>query len=208
MDDASQVPPEYQSVVSRILLTEPQIHARVAELGAKISADYHNKVFHNNSSSGENGVDDTKNAMLRSDLLVLGVLTGSFIFTADLCRTINIPHQVCFIKAESYEGTSSKGTVNITGLEKVNMHGRHVIVVEDIVDTGLTLQKIKARIMELGCASVSTATLLHKNTNRRIENTPPVEYIAFEIQDEFVVGYGLDYNQALRHLPFVGIFRQ
>mmetsp|Transcript_12896 Transcript_12896/g.23180 ORF Transcript_12896/g.23180 Transcript_12896/m.23180 type:complete len:97 (-) Transcript_12896:761-1051(-) len=93
-------------------------------------------------------------------------------------------------------------------IQRVDLRGRHVLVVEDIVDTGLTLKEIKSELKRKGCASVHTASLLVKKTHKRIENAPPVEYVAFEIEDEFVVGYGLDYNQSLRHLPFVAVFKQ
>jgi len=91
--------------------------------------------------------------------------------------------------------------------QKANLAGKDVLVVEDIVDTGLTLTRIREELAKRGCNSVSAVSFLMKNTQRRIADPPAVEYVAFEIEDEFVVGYGLDYNQTLRHLPFVGVFR-
>ncbi|KAA8496747.1 Hypoxanthine phosphoribosyltransferase [Porphyridium purpureum] len=179
------VPDEFQDQVARVLLSEERIGARVKELGAQIGEAYRDQ-----------------------PLVILGVLTGSYMFVADLTRAIPLSKlEVYFIKASSYEGTGSSGQVKLSGLDHVDLTGRHVLIVEDIVDTGLTLQKLKQAVRELDCKSVAACTLLHKNTSRRLEGTPPVEFVAFEIADEFVVGYGLDYNQSLRHLPFVGIFR-
>mmetsp|Transcript_4365 Transcript_4365/g.11944 ORF Transcript_4365/g.11944 Transcript_4365/m.11944 type:complete len:187 (-) Transcript_4365:201-761(-) len=179
-----EVPQAFADVLERVLLPEDKIRARVAELGQELSSAYAGK-----------------------HLVLLGVLTGSFMFAADLSRAICLQHEVHFMKASSYKGTQSTGSVAISGLEKISLEGKHVLIVEDIVDTGLTMKRIRDALAERGCASVAAVSFLLKNTSRRIAEPPAVEYIAFEVEDEFVVGYGLDYDQRLRHLPFVGIFR-
>jgi hypoxanthine phosphoribosyltransferase len=170
--------------LSRIypLLTEAQIHARVLELGAQITADYAHK-----------------------DLVVIGLLNGVYPFFADLTRAISLDMDVNFMRVASYgHGLESTGEVKIlTDVDK-SIRGRHTLVVEDIVDTGLTLQKVRNLLLDREPASLKICTLLSKPSRRRVE--VPVDYIGFSIEDHFVVGYGLDLEGKLRNLPYVGIY--
>lgn len=185
METGGPVPQEWCSEIGEVLLGSTPISHRITELGVDISRDY-----------------DGKNPVL------VVVLKGSFVFAADLSRALTIPHRVEFIRARSYEGDKSTGAVQVTGLEGVDLANEHVIIVEDIVDTGLTLKALTKRLADLGAASVVTCSFLMKMTSRRQTNTPDVRYAAFDIPDKFVVGYGLDYDQRYRHLPFVGVVKK
>lgn len=159
-------------------ITAEQIAARVGKLGSLISADYHGEVP-----------------------LFISVLNGSFIFAADLFRTLTIPAEITFIKLASYKGTSSTGNViTAIGLEE-SLHGRHVLLLEDIVDTGKTLHAFIPEIMQRQPASFKIACLLSKPSALRYDIKP--DYIGFEIPDNFVVGYGLDYDGHGRNLPAI-----
>lgn len=140
--------------------------------------------------------------------LLLVVLKGSVMFAADLSRALPIPHELEFIRAKSYDGTQSTGTIHIQGLESLALSGRHVIVIEDIIDTGLTLRQLYNSLNKVGAASIKTCCLLEKDTARRGKDAPVVDHVLFRIPDKYVVGYGLDCDQRLRHLSFVGVYRQ
>ena len=164
------------------LLTEAQIHARVREMGARLAADYAGK-----------------------DLVVVGLLNGVFPFFADLVRSMELDFDVSFMQVSSYGGgTESTGEVHILKDLDRSIQGRHALVVEDIVDTGLTLFKVRNLLLDREPASLRICTLLDKPSRRRVE--VPVDYIGFTIEDHFVVGYGLDYDGKLRNLPYVGVF--
>lgn len=169
--------------IGEVLLSSEEIRTRITELGAELSLAYAGK---------------------RPVLVV--VLKGSYIFASDLSRALQAAHEVEFIRARSYSGTASTGSVQITGLSAVDLRGRHVLVVEDIVDTGLTLKSISKEISGRGAVSVRTVAFVSKRTKRRIDGTPPVDYHAFEVPDKFIVGYGLDIDQRLRHLPNVCLY--
>ncbi len=161
-----------------------RLAARVAELGARISADY---------------------AHLAEPLLVVPVLSGSFVFAADLVRHISVPCQVEFIRVSSYAGTGSTGAVQqVLGLA-TPLAGRHVLLVEDIVDTGLTMHQLLQRFGGDGPASVRVATLLSKPAS--LQTPVPLAYTGFTIGPEFVVGYGLDYDGLGRQLPEVYVLQ-
>ena len=170
--------------LSRIypLLTAEQIQARVVELGAQITADYQGK-----------------------DLVVIGLLNGVYPFFADLTRAIDLDMDVNFMRVTSYgHGLESTGEVKIlTDVDK-SIRGRHALVVEDIVDTGLTLQKVRNLLLDREPATLRICTLLDKPSRRRVQ--VPVDYVGFAIEDHFVVGYGLDLEGKLRNLPYVGIY--
>lgn len=185
MESGGEVPAAWAGQVGEVLLGSAEIGARVTALGAELAAAY-----------------DGKNPVL------LVVLKGSFIFAADLSRAVDTAHELHFIRARSYVGDVSSGEVDVSGLDGVSLDGRHVVVVEDIVDTGLTMAALMRRIEAMGAASVEAITLLQKETVRRRPETPPVRWVAFTIPDKFVVGYGLDFDQRLRHLPFVGVMRK
>ncbi len=170
--------------VGEILITEEELQAKVAELGRAISADY----------QGE-------------DLLAVCVLRGAVIFLADLSRHITIPHEINFMAVSSYGGTRTKstGVVRILMDLSSNIEGRHVLIVEDIVDSGLTLSYIIDNLKTRRPASLRTCTLLDKRECRQIEVR--LDYVGFVIPDKFVIGYGLDYDEKYRNLPFIGVLK-
>lgn len=165
----------------RLYLDEATIAARVAELGAAIRRDYAGKVP-----------------------ILIGVLNGSFMFIADLMRALDIPCEIDFWKLSSY-GAAKVSSGQVRELKKIdaNLEGRHIIVVEDIVDTGLSMQYILDRMQEHNPASLRTATLLHKYEATEID--VPLDYVGFRIPNLFVIGYGLDYGQQGRNLPEIYI---
>ena len=164
------------------MLSTEKVAARVRELGAKISKDYAGK-----------------------QIVVIGVLKGSFIFLADLTRSIEAPVTIDFLGVSSYAGTESTGVVKITHDLTKPIAGKHVLIVEDIVDTGLTLQYLVENLKTRNPASLKVACLLDKPSRAKVR--VPVEYVGFTIDDEFVVGYGLDYDGLYRNLPYIAIYR-
>jgi hypoxanthine phosphoribosyltransferase len=173
----------YQGKRCRELISADKIAARVVELGARITEDYR-----------EHG----------SELVLVGVMKGSVIFLSDLARTIDLPCQLDLIGIASYgDETKTSGVVQITSDLTRPIEGKHVIVVEDIVDTGLTVHYLLENLTTRHPRSVKVAALLHK-PERSIQPVP-IEYLGFTIPNEFVVGYGLDYAQRYRNLPFIGV---
>lgn len=159
-----------------LFLDEKTIQKRITELGFEISRDFENK-----------------------NPVIIGVLNGSFMFLSDLSKKITVEAEVTFIKISSYSGESSTGKVkNLIGLES-KLEGRHVIVVEDIVDTGLSMLHLNQQLQEKNPASISLVTLLHK-PDALLHNIP-LDYVGFEIPNKFVVGYGLDYDGYGRNIP-------
>ena len=138
--------------------------------------------------------------------LFLSVLNGSFMFTADLLKHITIPCEISFVKLASYQGVTSTGVIKeVIGLNE-DIAGRTVVIVEDIVDTGLTLDYLLGNLKNRGAASIEICCLLDKPCNRKADVHP--KYIGFTVGDEFVIGYGLDYNELYRNLPYIGVFRK
>lgn len=165
-----------------VMISETEIASRIAELGQQINARYRD--------SG-------------SEMVLVGLLRGSFMFMADLCRAIEVPHEVDFMTASSYgSGMASSRDVKILKDLDEDIRGKHVLIVEDIIDSGNTLSKVREILSLRGPESLAICTLLDKPERREVE--VPVEYVGFTIPDEFVVGYGIDYAQRYRHLPFVG----
>ncbi len=162
------------------MLTEEKIRERVAELGEELAKRY----------QGERPV-------------LVTLLKGGFIFLADLSRALRIPHEVEFMIVRSYEGQSSTGSVQIVQDLKQDIEGRHVVLVEDIVDTGLTLSYIREHLAIRNPASLIVCSLLDKTSARTVE--VPIEMVGFPIENEFVVGYGLDYDQLYRNLPYLAV---
>ena len=169
--------------VERILITSEEIGARVRELGQQITNDY----------AGQ-------------EILMIGVLRGAVIFMADLARSIKRPMDIDFMAISSYGlSTNSSGVVRIIkDLDEV-VEGRHVLIIEDIIDSGLTLNYLVDNIKSRKPASVRICTLLSKPDRRKVNVT--VDYNGFIIPDHFVVGYGLDYAGKYRHLPFIGVLK-
>ena len=135
--------------------------------------------------------------------MLVGVLNGALIFMADLMREIDLPLEVYMMAASSYDGTNSTGSVEIIKPLDADVSGRHVILVEDMVDTGITLERLLRDLRAEAPASLEVCALLDKKTRREVE--VPIRYVGFDIPDEFVVGYGLDYNQQYRNLPYLAV---
>ena len=166
-----------------VLLSTEQIEARVRELGAQISRDY-----------GSDGVP------------MVGILKGCFVFFSDLVRACDIPLRTEFIGISSYgDGAKSSGVVKITSDLTQPIENERVLIVEDIVDTGLTMQYLLENFATRMPADLKVCTLLHKPARTLVE--VHMDYVGFTIEDEFVVGYGLDYAQYYRNLPYVGVYR-
>ena len=168
--------------IERILISEEEIQKKVAEMGKKISQDFRDK-----------------------DPLFVGLLKGCFIFMADLMRYVDIRCSMDFMAVSSYSGTSSTGAVKINKDLSEDIEGRHVIIVEDILDSGVTLSYLKQYLMVRKPASISIATLMDKPARRKADVY--ADYSCFEIPDAFVVGYGLDYNERYRTLPYIGVLK-
>jgi hypoxanthine phosphoribosyltransferase len=165
-----------------VMISQEKIAQRVRELGAKITKEF----------AGQ-------------PIVVIGVLKGSFIFLADLVRAIENPVTIDFLGVSSYAGTESTGVVKITHDLTKPIAGKHVLIVEDIVDTGLTLQYLVENLKTRNPASLKVACLLDKPSRAKVR--VPLEYVGFTIDDEFVVGYGLDYDGVYRNLPHIAIYR-
>lgn len=131
--------------------------------------------------------------------VVIPLLTGAFVFCADLVRELSFDCQIEYIKASSYQGSNSTGKVAVEGLEKLDLKNRSILIVEDIIDTGLTLSKVSQEVWSKSPKAVKIATLLDKPSRRKVELKP--DYTCFTIPDHFVVGYGLDFNERYRNLP-------
>lgn len=172
-----------ENAIQQVLLSEEQIAEKVKELGAQISRDY----------AGKN-------------LMMVSVLKGSVVFMADLMRSITVPCQIDFMCVSSYgSGTSSSGVVKIIKDLDINLHGLDLLIVEDILDSGKTLHYITKMLSDRGTASIRIATLLDKPERRAAPLTP--DYSCFTVPDEFVVGYGLDYDEKFRNLPYIGVLK-
>ncbi|MEZ4255796.1 MAG: hypoxanthine phosphoribosyltransferase [Polyangiales bacterium] len=165
-----------------VLLSEEQIAARVKELGRAITEDFKGR-----------------------EVFAVPVLKGSFMFAADLVRHIDLPTQVDFLGLRSYVGTKSSGVVQITNDLSASVEGKDVVIIEDIVDTGLTMKYLLENLRTRRPRSVKLASLLHKPARAKV----PVEidYLGFTIEDVFVIGYGLDFDGRYRNLPYVGVLR-
>jgi hypoxanthine phosphoribosyltransferase len=172
---------ELEAAVGEILIDRETLAARVAELGTEISADYEGR-----------------------DLLLIGVLKGAVFFMADLMRHLTVPCEVDFMAISSYgDATDSSGIVRILKDLDINIEGRHVLVVEDIIDSGLTLSYLIRNLESREPATLEVCALLTKPSRREID--VPVRYVGFEIPNKFVVGYGLDFAERYRNLPYVGV---
>ena len=169
--------------VLRVLLSEDEIREKVRELGGKITADYKN-----------------------SNLMLVTVLKGAVVFLADLMRQIDVPAEIDFMVVSSYgSGVKSSGVVKIVKDLDVPLAGKDILIVEDILDSGLTLSYIKELLESRGPRSIRIATLLDKPSRRKVDLQ--ADYFGFSVADEFVIGYGLDYDEKYRNLPYIGILK-
>ncbi len=162
------------------LFSAEQIQARVIEMGRQIARDYQNR-----------------------EVVVVPVLKGSFVFAADLVRAMDVTTNIDFLGLRSYEGTESSGVVQITSDLTKPIEGKDVLIVEDIVDTGLTMQYLFENLETRRPASVRLASLLHKPARTKVDIH--IDYLGFTIDDVFVIGYGLDFDQHYRNLPYLGV---
>ena len=170
--------------IEQVLLSEQQIADRVRELGEQLTRDYKDK----------------------QNLLLIGVLRGVAVFFGDIMRQVDLELDIDFLSVSSYgSSTRSSGVVRILKDLDESITGRHVVIIEDIIDSGLTLSYLVRLLQERRPASLEICTLLDKPSRRLIE--VPVKYVGFTIPDQFVVGYGLDYDQKFRNLPFVGVLK-
>jgi hypoxanthine phosphoribosyltransferase len=170
-------------IIGKPFLTSEQIQARVKELADTISRDYVGK-----------------------EILAVGILKGAFMFLSDISRHIQVPVSIDFIVASSYIKSKTTGEVKIHADIREDIQDRHVVLFEDIVDTGLTLKYIKDTLIDRGAASLKICTFLNKPAHRQVELD--LDYIGYEIPDQYVVGYGLDYDNKFRNLPYIAIFRE
>lgn len=178
------MPNDLDRNMATILLSEEHIQTRIRELAAQISADYREA----------------------GNLLLIGVLKGCVMFMCDLARAILIPVAIDFIAVSSYgKSTESSGVVRLLKDLDTDIHGRHVLVVEDIIDSGLTLSYLTDQLERRNPASLRICTLLNKPERRVVD--VPVHYLGFNIPNEFVVGYGLDYGEHYRNLPYIGVLK-
>ncbi len=170
--------------IEEILFSEEVLNARLTELGEQITNDYAGK-----------------------PLTVIGILKGSNIFTSDLVRKINLPLKIDFMAVSSYgNATESTGVVRIMKDLEGSVEGENLLIVEDIVDSGLTLKYLKENLLTRNPASVKICTLLDKPARRK--QSVEIDYLGFEVPDEFIVGYGIDYAERYRNLPYVGILKR
>ena len=170
--------------IAEVLISEDQLQQRITELGQQISKDYAGK-----------------------DLLLLCILKGGVAFLVDLMRSLTIPHEIDFMAISSYgDGVESSGVVRILKDLETPIDGKHILIVEDIIDTGHTLAYIVANLNTRNPASVRICALLNKPSRREIDSV--IDYVGFDVPNEFVVGYGLDYAEHYRNLAFIGVLKQ
>ena len=170
--------------IQKILVTEEQIQRRIAEMGQELTREYADKFP-----------------------VIVGVLKGVVVFFADMVRQIKVPCQMDFLWISSYQGTDSTGQMVVKRDVGVDVKGRHVLILEDIYDTGNSLDFTVRHLLEKQPASLKICTLLDKPERRKPGITLKPDYVGFTVPNEFVVGYGLDYNEEYRNLPYVGILK-
>lgn len=170
--------------IQQILITEEQIRKRIEELGDQLTADYAGKFP-----------------------VIVGVLKGVVVFYADMVRKIKVPCQMDFMWISSYQGTNSSGQMEVKRDVSVDIEGRHVLILEDIYDTGNSLDFTYRHLLSKHPASLKICTLLDKPERRKPGITLQPDYVGFTVPNAFVVGYGLDYNEEYRNLPYIGVLK-
>lgn len=179
----ANVPAAYRRDVAAVLIPAPRLQRRVGELAAAISADYRGR-----------------------DFVLVALLNGTVMFLADLMRRLEFPLHLDLLGVSSYRGGTASGRLEFTRALKLSVAGRHVLVLDDILDTGNTLRAVTAELASRGAASVRTCVLLDKPSGRL--GVMVADYVGFVVPPLFVVGYGLDYREKYRNLPFVGVLKQ
>jgi hypoxanthine phosphoribosyltransferase len=183
-DDLAALRADLLDDVHEVLIDRERLQERIRELAQEIEEDYR----------------DVERPLL------LCVLKGAFVFLADLTRLLDMPHEVDFMAISSYgAGTASSGAVRIVLDLKEDIAGRHVLIVEDIIDSGRTLDYMRRNLLARAPATLRICTLLNKPSRRAVD--VPVDYVGFDIPDEFVVGYGLDFAQLYRNFPFIAVLK-
>ncbi len=170
--------------IQRVLITHEQIQARVRELGRQLTRDYQGK-----------------------DLVFVGVLKGVVVFFSDIVREVNLPCEFDFMWVSSYQGTTSSGSMVVKRDVSADLKGRHVVILEDIFDTGNSLEFTYKHLLAKEPASLRVCTFLDKPERRRNGVTVKADYIGYTIPNEFVVGYGMDFNEKYRNLPYIGVLK-
>lgn len=179
MSDSVQLAPQ----IERVLISPEKIQTRIRELGAEISQDYKDE-----------------------EIVIVCILKGAFLFTSDLCRSVNVPQVMDFMAVSSYgDSTTSSGIVKIDKDLSESIEGKHVLIVEDIIDSGLTLSYIQKILTDRNPASIKICVLCNKPSN--LQQHVKVDYCGFLLEDQFVVGYGLDFKGYLRNLPYIGVVK-
>ncbi len=170
--------------IQKVLFSEEQIKNRVAELGAQITEEYRGK-----------------------DLVFVGVLKGVVVFFSDLVRAVDLPCEFDFMWVSSYQGTNSTGNLVVKRDVSADLKGRHVVILEDIFDTGSSLQFTYNHLLTKEPASLKICTFLDKPERRRKGVTVKADYVGFSVPNEFVVGYGMDFDEKFRNLPYIGVLK-
>jgi hypoxanthine phosphoribosyltransferase len=170
-------------VVGKPFLTVEQIQEKVRHLADTISEDYEGK-----------------------DILAVGILKGAFVFFADIVRNIRVPMAVDFLISSSYIRTQTGGEVNLHADIREDVKNRHVLLIEDIIDTGISISYLRDMLLARNPASLKICTFLDKKSRRKVD--VPIDYVGYEIPDHFVVGYGLDFENRFRNLPYISIFKE
>lgn len=174
-----------EDMIERQLITAEQLQARVRELAERINKDYADE----------------------EDVIIITLLKGGAVFAVDLMQQLTVPVEIDFMCVSSYgASTKTSGVVKVVKDLDVDITGRNVLLVEDIIDSGVTLSYVRALLMDRKPKDLKICTILDKPSRRKTE--VPVEYVGFEIPDEFVIGYGLDYAQKFRNLPYVGVLKR
>ena len=170
--------------IGKILISEEQLQSRIGELAAQVSKDYADK-----------------------NPIFVGVLKGVVMFFGDFVKRVTVPCQIDFMCISSYSGTDSTGKMQVKMDVSADIKGRHVVILEDVFDTGSSLNYTYHHLLSMEPASLKIVTLLDKPARRKPEVTLKADYVGFEIPNEFVVGYGLDYDEYYRNLPYIGIMK-
>jgi hypoxanthine phosphoribosyltransferase len=182
----ASIPATYASKIDHVLFSEEQLQARIVQLAAEISASY--------SDPNET-------------ILVVGLLKGAFLAVADVAKRLTVPNKIDFLVASSYGGTAttSSGTVRLKKDLDIDPANKHILIVEDLIDTGNTLAWVKSYLLTKNCKSVKICCILDKKERREVDL--PIDFVGFVCPDEFVVGYGMDFDEEFRTLPFVGVLK-